>query len=488
MNNNNLKISIITVVKNGMPYLKDAIKSFNLQKYPNKEHIVVYGDSNDGTYEYLKKNEHLFSKILKETTPNKFDALNQGFKLSTGDIVGILHADDIFYSENILSEIAYNFINTKSDIMYGDILINNRNNIFKIQREWKNRDYTYIDLKKGYMPPHTSMFISNKSMKIIGDYSSKYKISSDYDFILRIYKNKNIKITYIKKNLTIMRHGGDSTGFFNLYKKTSEDLKVISAYQDYPWYIVILKIYRKVFQFRFNKKLQFNDYLNNFVDIKSLKVITSSSNINFKENFILIGLNLAFLGNAKKKDFSEDRYMYWADGIFSKRLDSKLNKLPGRNIIDKLILPDYIKKIIIVGNCSEKNKEYIKAKFPGINVTNIELPYGDTNLIINSLPDIKTGEEDLIIMTLPTPKQEIIAKYISDQNKIFKIICTGGALKMLSGEEKPIPKILNKLGLELVWRLQTDTFRRIHRLLFSFIQYLINEIKGNYKNLKITKV
>ena len=56
MNNERLKISIITVVKNGMPFLIDALKSFNLQNYTNKEHIVVYGDSNDGTTEYLFKN------------------------------------------------------------------------------------------------------------------------------------------------------------------------------------------------------------------------------------------------------------------------------------------------------------------------------------------------------------------------------------------------------------------------------------------------
>ena len=109
MNNERLKISIITVVKNGMPFLIDALKSFNLQNYTNKEHIVVYGDSNDGTTEYLFKNKNLITKLIKERTANKFDALNLGFKESTGDIIGILHADDIFYSENILSKICNKF-------------------------------------------------------------------------------------------------------------------------------------------------------------------------------------------------------------------------------------------------------------------------------------------------------------------------------------------------------------------------------------------
>ena len=57
-----MKISIITVVKNGMPFLKESINSFNSQKYKNKELIIVYSDSNDGTIEYIKKNK---KKILE---------------------------------------------------------------------------------------------------------------------------------------------------------------------------------------------------------------------------------------------------------------------------------------------------------------------------------------------------------------------------------------------------------------------------------------
>ena len=488
MDNKNYKISIITVVKNGMPFLCDAIKSFNLQNYENKEHIVVYGNSDDGTTEYLLENKNLITKLIKERTPNKFDALNLGFKASTGDIIGILHADDIFYSDDTLNEISNNFLNSNYNILFGDILINQRNNISQVQREWNNRNYDYADIKKGYMPPHTSMFIKRNTMVEIGDYSPNYKISSDYDYILRIYQNSKIKIKYIDKKLTIMRHGGDSTGFLNLYKKTSEDLNIISKYHKFPWFVVFLKIYRKIFQFRFNKKLTLTNYIKKFINIDIIKVITDIKKIDFKNNFILVGLNLAFLGNAKKNELIDKKYIYWPDGIFCKRLDINLTKIPGRNIIDQLVLPDFINKITFIGNFSNKNEKYIKNKFPNMKIKNITLPYGDVDFIKNSLPEIKTSEDEVIIMTLPTPKQEIIAKHISEKNKLFKIICTGGAIKMLSGEEKPIPKLLNKLGLELVWRLQTDTFRRLHRLIFSFLKYLLNEFKGNYKNLEIKKV
>jgi glycosyltransferase len=113
------KISIITVVKNGMPLLREAIKSFDNQKYDNKEHIIIYSSSSDDTEKYLhsKKSNNRF--IIKDAnTGNKFDSINLGFKKSTGVVIGLLHADDIFYDHNILSNVMKNFENN-INFLYG---------------------------------------------------------------------------------------------------------------------------------------------------------------------------------------------------------------------------------------------------------------------------------------------------------------------------------------------------------------------------------
>ncbi len=92
------KISIITVVKNGMPYLDDCLKSFQLQNYPNKEQIVICSKSEDFTIDYLKNYKKKNVKIFFDNkSTNKFEALNIGINNCSGDIIGILHADDIFY-------------------------------------------------------------------------------------------------------------------------------------------------------------------------------------------------------------------------------------------------------------------------------------------------------------------------------------------------------------------------------------------------------
>ena len=124
------KISIITVVKNGMPYLKSALKIFHKQKYKNKEIIIIYSKSTDGTLEFLKKNKKKYNKlIIDKDSKNKFGSLNIGIKKSKGDVVGILHSDDIYPNNNILEDIMKIFNNKKIDIVYGNTVFCKKENL-----------------------------------------------------------------------------------------------------------------------------------------------------------------------------------------------------------------------------------------------------------------------------------------------------------------------------------------------------------------------
>ena len=101
----------------------------------------------------------------------------------------------------------------------------------------------------------------------------------------------------------------------------------------------------------------------------------------------------------------------------------------------------------------------------------LELPIGSSETIKKKLKKTsfkKIKKYTTIIITLPTPKQEIVAKEIYYQNSKLKILCLGGALNIASGYETPVPKFLEKLGLEFFWRLKTDPIRRSIRLIKSF--------------------
>jgi glycosyltransferase len=268
-----LKISVITVVKNGMPYLKDCLKSFELQDYINKEHIIVYSKSKDFTEEFLTKNKDKNKNckiIYDKKSNNKFGALNVGIKHCSGDIIGILHADDIFFSNRILSIIAKNF--PEKDIVYGNIFISNRKNILLINRNWKSTSFDIRKLYNGWMPPHTSIFIKKE---IIPNYSIRYEISGDYEFILKIFLLKNLKIKFLRKNLIIMRSGGDSSRLKLFIKKFKEDKMIYSSYfkKHKPFFAISIKILSKIFQFR-RFYLSSNKYLKNFENKKKIKCKT----------------------------------------------------------------------------------------------------------------------------------------------------------------------------------------------------------------------
>lgn len=242
-----LKISIITVVKNGMPYLEEAIKSFNIQTYKNKEHIIVYSQSNDNTENYLLSLQD--KKIIKDKfSTNKFGSLNLALKYSTGDYIGILHADDFFNNQNTINQVMSFLLKKKSDVLYGNIKFCSKLDINKITRIWKSNDFDRSSLKYGWMPPHTSIFARKRILED-NPYSEKYLISGDYDFILKIFLNKNYKISFLDQYLITMRTGGDSTNFKSLYKKLKEDLAISKNFFKHFILCIILKILRKLNQF-----------------------------------------------------------------------------------------------------------------------------------------------------------------------------------------------------------------------------------------------
>ena len=197
-----MKISIITVVKNGMPFLKNAIKSFELQKYKNKELIIVYSKSNDGTGNYIKSLSKRNYKIIKDNSNNRYKAINKGIKKSSGDIIGLLHADDIFFNNQTLFDVCAHI--DKYDIVYGGVYFAERNNLTKIKRIWNPKNLNKNSILFGSVPPHISTFMKKKVFNKIGYYSEKYMISGDYDFLLRLINSNKFKIKSTNKFHNIM--------------------------------------------------------------------------------------------------------------------------------------------------------------------------------------------------------------------------------------------------------------------------------------------
>ena len=115
------KVSIITVVYNGIEFLEETIKSVIAQTYPNIEYIIVDGGSKDGTLDIIKKYEAHISKWISEPDKGIYDAMNKGIDLATGDWQNFLNAGDSFVDNNVLEKIFTTNLENIT-LVYGDII------------------------------------------------------------------------------------------------------------------------------------------------------------------------------------------------------------------------------------------------------------------------------------------------------------------------------------------------------------------------------
>ena len=247
---------------------------------------------------------------------------------------------------------------------------------------------------------------------------------------------------------------------------------------------------KKFLEEKFNKELlllKLEEYFKKYRN--QIKLIKNIDNIPFEKNFSLSGLNLAFLGYwVKKKIKLKENIYLWPDGIFYKRFfnDKFINKIPGRKIVSDLKIPNNIKKIYVAGNLNDISKKYLQSIYAK-EIIHIPLPIDDVNYLYQKYLNFEFSDTDLLFLTLPTPKQEQLAELISKNSKFYKIFCVGGAVNMASGIEKPVPLIIEKMNLEFIWRLRTDTIRRLRRLFISSSFYILGELFFKFKNInKIT--
>ena len=216
---------------------------------------------------------------------------------------------------------------------------------------------------------------------------------------------------------------------------------------------------------------------------KKLRLICNFKRFNVNSNFIISAFNLAFiayyfLGLIKPTS----NFYLWCDGIVGK-IHAKSKKIPGSKFIT-FFFNFKFSNITVMGNYSKKQNLFLKKKFK-TKVNFIKLPKITKQNVNKFIPKIQ--KNSLILITLPTPKQEILANAIKKRSKYFKIVCIGGGLSIASGEIKKCPKLIQDIGLEFVWRLNSDPWRRIKRLVLTTIIYIINVNKVN-KKIKIIKI
>ncbi|MBZ4043044.1 glycosyltransferase family 2 protein [Flavobacterium hibisci] len=222
-----MKVSIITICYNRQETIAAAVESVLNQDYKNIEYIVVDGNSSDGTKQIIESYLDRISKYVSEPDKGMYDAINKGLAMATGDVIGLMHSDDVFYDTGVVSKIAEIFKNNSDiDAIYGDGIYVTNDDQQKIVRNRIGGDYDYKRLKSGWLPLHPTVYIKKSVINKYGYYNLDFKIASDTEFLLRYLFKYKINITYLNTYIVKMRMGGLSTNYKRAFEVLIEDYNI----------------------------------------------------------------------------------------------------------------------------------------------------------------------------------------------------------------------------------------------------------------------
>lgn len=223
---NVMKITILTVSYNAADTLGDAMESVRLQKREDVEleYIVVDGGSDDGTVEMLRSEECRMRdagvdfRWVSEHDNGLYDAMNKGLRLATGDVIGIVNADDMMASDSVIQCVAHKYaVNPELEFLYSDVRFVDRDVRLAELRNAKTRRYICPIfwhpwmLTFGYAPPHPGQYIRKSCFEKWGLYKPNYRIGADYEMNVRFVRKQMAKRAYLRQCSVAMRLGGAST-------------------------------------------------------------------------------------------------------------------------------------------------------------------------------------------------------------------------------------------------------------------------------------
>lgn len=239
-----MKISVITVCYNAEETVENTILSVLSQDYPNVEYIIIDGASKDGTLEIVERYRDRLAQWVSEPDKGIYDAMNKGIALATGDIIGLLNADDIYAHTGVLSEVAAAMRSESLDAVYADVDYFDGAHPDKAVRHYSSAYFKPSRMAWGFVPAHPTLFLRREIYQKFGYFKTNYRIAGDYDLIARIFKDGTLRYRYLPKVLVRMRLGGASTrSWHSMLRQNTEVIRACHENGIYTNWLMILAKY-----------------------------------------------------------------------------------------------------------------------------------------------------------------------------------------------------------------------------------------------------
>lgn len=245
-----MKISLITVCFNNIDTIEDCLSSIKMQTYKNIEHIVIDGQSSDGTIEFLQSQRNQLAVLKSDIDKGIYDALNKGLNFVSGNVVGIVHADD-FLVDRYSIEAVFNCFdkNPQADMIIANAYFFDPITK-KTKRLYKSSNFKPWMMRFGFMPAHTATFIKKSVFDKYGTYNKNYISAGDFDLFVRLILNHNVSYAILDKTITAMSVGGTSTsGLISYWRSSREIMNALNNNEiSSNWVFVLSRLPIKAFK------------------------------------------------------------------------------------------------------------------------------------------------------------------------------------------------------------------------------------------------
>ena len=245
------KVSLILTTYNCKDNLRKTLHSIEEQDYPDIEVVIKDGKSTDGTVDIIKKYaENSHHKVVWKSQKDTgiYDAMNQGYGLCKGDIIAFFN--DVFTDSTAISKMVSKieektnsedgYVGVHADLVYAEGE--------KIIRKWHMGEG---NISQGWMPGHPTLFLKREMYEKYGLYNTDFRISADYEFMIRFLKDRENKLAYLPETIVSMFYGGTSSGGLSNYilslREGHKALKMNGIKN--AWWIDFRRIMRVMLQF-----------------------------------------------------------------------------------------------------------------------------------------------------------------------------------------------------------------------------------------------
>ncbi len=181
------------------------------QSYADVEHIIIDGARRhplDVISDYKTK----IDRFISEPDDGIYDAMNKGLQLATGDIIGLLNADDVYANQTVLERVVGKMQMDDLDAAYGDVEYFRGSDVDRPIRRYRSARFRPDLIAHGWMPAHPTLFLRRGVYKRFGTFRTDYRIAGDFEFVARIFRSDSLRYAYLPEILVRMRMGGASTG------------------------------------------------------------------------------------------------------------------------------------------------------------------------------------------------------------------------------------------------------------------------------------